>query len=334
MAEETLRSLAFRTQREPAWLELERLVAAVERRGLGSLGPSELSRLPALYRGALSALAVARSISLDRNVLEYLESLSGRAYLAVYGTRRLLRDAASDFFRRRFPATVREFRWQVLAALVLLALGALAGHLLTAADPDRFYAFVSPAMAQGRGPASTTESLRAVLYDTVAGADMLAAFAMFLFTHNAQIGMLAFALGFAGGVPSGLLLFVNGLGLGAFSALYRARGLGGEFWAWVLPHGVTELTAVALCGGAGLAVAQALAFPGQRSRLAALAERGRQAGTLVLGAVVLFFLAGLVEGLFRQRVHALPARWGVAAASLALWAVYFWRAGRTREPAA
>ena len=334
MADDTLRSLAFRRQREPAWLELERLVETVEHRGLGWLGPAELSRLPALYRGALSALAVARSISLDRNVVEYLESLSGRAYLAVYGTRRLLGEAVSDFFRRRFPATVRRFRWQVLASLGLLAAGALAGHLLTAVDPDRFYAFVSTEVAQGRGPTSTTESLRSILYDPAHGSDLLVAFAMFLFTHNAKIGMLAFALGFAGGVPSGLLLFVNGLGLGAFSALYRSRGLGGEFWAWVLPHGVTELTAVALCGGAGLALAQALAFPGQRTRLAALAERGREAGTVVLGAVVLFFLAGLVEGLFRQRVHALPARWAVAAASLALWALYFWRAGRAREPAA
>lgn len=325
----TLKSAAFRAEREPAWRELEALVRRAERRGLGALSGDELSRLPVLYRAAVSSLSVARAISLDRNALEYLESLSARAYLLVYGTRRHLREVLDDFFGRRFPRAVREHLGHLLLAALMLAGGALTGLALVARDPDRYYALVGP-LAAGRGPTTSTEALREVLYARKDAAEMLNAFAMFLFSHNAQVGLLAFAVGFAGGVPSALLLFSNGLTLGAFAALYRSRSLSLELWAWLLPHGVTELTAVALCGAAGLAIGQALLFPGRRDRLSSLSARGREAAVLVLGAVALFFVAALVEGIFRQRVHAVPVRYAVAGAFALLWALYFSLAGRRR----
>ena len=323
-----LKSASFRAERESSWRDLERLVATVERRGVRALSANDLSRLPVLYRAALSSLSVARAISLDRNVLDYLESLSARAYLAVYGSRRHLREALSDFFGRSFPGAVRAHRWQVLLAFGLIALGALTGFALTLKDVERFYAFVEPALAQGRGPTSSTESLREVLYDRTGLAQALTSFAMFLFGHNARIGLFAFAVGFAGAVPAALLMFANGLALGAFAALYHSRGLSLDLWGWILPHGVTEFTAVALCGAGGIALGQALVFPGRDERLASLAARGRAAGVMAIGAVVLFFLAGLVEGIFRQLVHSVPVRYAVAAASAALWTSYFLLAGR------
>jgi uncharacterized membrane protein SpoIIM required for sporulation len=325
-----LKSSAFRAEREASWRELESLVTEVERGGIRRLAPRELARLPALYRAALSSLSVARAISLDRNVLDYLESLCGRAYLAVYGTRRHLREALSDFFVRRFPRAVRAHAPHVLVAWALLAAGTVAGFALTLADPERFYAFVDAGLAQGRGPTSSTESLRGVLYSKDGAAEMLQTFAMFLFQHNARIGLLAFAVGFAAAVPAALLLFANGLMLGAFGALYHARGLSLDFWGWVLPHGVTELTAVALCGAAGIALGQALVFPGREERLAGLARRGREAGVVALGAVALFFAAALVEGIFRQLVHAVPVRYAVALGSAGVLAAYLATAGRER----
>jgi uncharacterized membrane protein SpoIIM required for sporulation len=144
--------------------------------------------------------------------------------------------------------------------------------------------------------------------------------------------MLCAALGFAAGVPVILLLFSNGLLLGAFAALYQSRGLGLEFWAWILPHGVTELLAVALCGAAGLSVGESLLFPGRHTRLANLGRRGREAGVVVLGAVVMLLLAGLVEGVFRQAVHSVPLRASVAVLSALLWLAYFTRMGREETP--
>ncbi len=322
-----LKSATFRVEREGSWRELEALLGKVQRGGLRALSPRELARLPLLHRAALSSLSVARAISLDRNLLEYLESLCARAYLAVYGVRRHLGEALADFFVRRFPRLVRAHWPHVALGFALLLGGAWAGFALTARDPDRFYAFAG-AVAAGRGPTSSTESLREVLYATEDAARLLKSFAMFLFTHNARVGIMAFVVGFAGAVPSALLLFGTGLMLGAFAELYASRGLSVEFWAWTLPHGVTELTAVVLCGAAGMALGQALLFPGREERRAGLARRGREAATIALGAVALFFVAGLVEGIFRQLVHSVPVRYAVAGTSAVLLSAYLLLSGR------
>jgi uncharacterized membrane protein SpoIIM required for sporulation len=335
MSEFTLKSVQFRRERERGWAELEELVERVDRRGLESLSAAELARLPSLYRGAASSLAVAQAISLDKNLLGYLSALAGRAYLAVYRTKRPAAEAIAAFFRHRFPAAVRRYRPFVAAAAALLLLGVGVGYALTRADPERFYSFVPEQMADGRTPAASTDALRAALYQRPEGwAGVLGVFATFLFTHNAKLGIASFALGFAAGVPVVLLVFYNGLGLGAMAALYASRGLGAEFWAWVLPHGVTELGALVLCAAGGLALGHALVFPGRRSRLDHLKARGREVALLAIGAVAMFFAAGLIEGFFRQLVGDPTLRWAVAGVSLLLWSASFTAFGKGREEGA
>jgi uncharacterized membrane protein SpoIIM required for sporulation len=326
-----LKSYEFRREREKGWRRLEQLVDKAERTGIRGLTGEEVLQLPQLYRSALSSLNVARAISLDKNVVDYLEGLTQRAYFAAYGVRRHLRETVADFFVHTFPATVRRFGWHMALAGITLIAAALAGFLLVSADPDRFHAFVDPGMAQGRNPEASTEELREVLYSTDHETSGLGYFASMLFTHNAKVGMLCFALGFIAGIPVFLLLFTNGLLLGAFLALYASRGLGWELAAWLAPHGVTELLAVVLCGGAGLVLAQSLVFPGRLPRLKNLAVRGRQAGIVVLGTVLMFLVAGLIEGFFRQMVHDVGVRTTVALVSAVFWIAYLGAAGRGRR---
>jgi len=329
----TVKSYEFRREREKKWLELEDLVARVEARGVASLTEDELYRLPSLYRAALSSLSVARAISLDRNVIEYLESLAARAYFCVYGTRRRGWEAVVEFLSRGFPRMVVELRWALAASVLIMLLGVACGYALTLADPERFYAFVEPAMAGGRGPSSSRQELLEVIRsgDDQSGGG-LTVFASFLFSHNAKIGMTCFALGFLAGVPVVLLLFVNGLTLGAMIAVHATKGLALEFVTWVLPHGVTELLAVCLCGAAGFSVGQSLIFPGRYGRLQNLAERGRSAGGVVLGSVLLFLIAAIIEGYFRQLVHDVTIRAVVAGVTAVLWAMYFARGRAAAKP--
>jgi uncharacterized membrane protein SpoIIM required for sporulation len=327
-----LRSVEFRREREATWRELEGLIAAADRHGLRTLGAEQLARLPHLYRAALSSLSVARSISLDRALVDYLESLVGRAYFVVYGTRQHLRRQLSEFVLWKLPSTVRRAKWHILVAVLVTLAAAIAAFQLTSADMDYYYAFVGD-MAQSRTPASSTAELREGLYHTESGSGILATFAAGLFSHNARIGILAFATGFVAGLPTLLLLFYNGLVLGGFAALFHARGLAVDLWAWMLPHGVTELTAVILCGAGGLQLAQALVFPGARTRMDSLREHGRAAALIVVGAVAMLFLAGLIEGVFRQTVTSVPIRFAVAGATAAGWTYYFGFVGRRRDRA-
>jgi uncharacterized membrane protein SpoIIM required for sporulation len=328
--ERTIKSVEFRREREQTWRELEELIQLADSKGLRSLTADQLARLPHLYRATVSSLSVARSISLDLALTEYLESLCGRAYFTVYGTRQHLRHKLGNFVGVALPSAVRRARWHVLVAFVITLAGVAAAYALTSHDQDYYYSFVGE-MAQDRTPVSSTAELRDGLYHDASISDALATFAASLFSHNARIGIFAFALGILAGLPTLLLLFYNGLVLGAFAALYHSRGLGVDLWGWLLPHGVTELGAVILCGAAGLLFAHALVFPGAKPRLDALRERGRHAAVIVVGAVVMLFIAGLIEGVFRQTVTNIAIRYAVAATTFVGWVLYFGWCGRGRE---
>ena len=327
-----LRSSEFRRGREESWRELEALVGRAERRGVRALSPEELQRLPLLYRSTLSSLSVARSIALDRNLLLYLENLTMRSFLSVYGPRINALEGISDFFRRGFPGAVRSVRWHFVVALVALLVGVVAGFWLTLVDEAWFSALIPSWLAGGRGPSSTRESL---LEDEIFApwpglAQAFVAMSNALFEHNTLVGILTFSLGVAAGVPTILLLVYQGLGFGAFLALHYNRGLLLDVIGWVSIHGVTEFGAILLCGAAGLAIADRILFPGRYGRVENLALNGRVAAQVAIGAVLLFFVAGILEGGFRQLIASTPVRLAIGAATGAAWVYYFTRVGRER----
>lgn len=324
-----LKSQRFRQEREADWTRLERLMDKVEARSASALTDEELLAIPALYRSTLSALSVARETSLDRGLIDYLELLSARAYFFVYGARSTLSEQLSAFFRETWPAAVRTLWRETLAAVVLTVVAAVAAAVLISQDGQWFQVFVPGDMVQGRDPAASTESLRQALYHD-GDHNGLSVFATFLFTHNAQVALAAFALGFAFCAPTIMLLLYNGATLGAFLSLYVSRGLGFELGGWLLIHGVTELFAIILAGAAGLRIGWAAAFPGRASRLASISQAGRTAGAVMGGVIVMLFLAGLLEGFGRQLVTNDLARYAVAATSGLVWLAYFYAPRRGR----
>ncbi len=319
-----LRSGEFRKAREESWVELEDAITKVEKRGLTSLTTAELQRLPVLYRSALSSLSVARSIAIDRNLLSYLENLTLRAYIVVYGPRTGLMASIVSFLSRGFPAAVRGARWHVLIAFITFAAGAAAGFLLTVADPSWYSIFTPDSFGDTRNPDSSREQLLSVIFQPWKGvAATFGSFANALFQHNTIVGILAFSTGFAMGVPTLLLLLHNGTLLGAFVAIHYNKDLTVEILGWLSIHGVTEITAILLCGAAGLMIAERVLFPGRYSRLEALRINGHKAALVAIGAVFLFFVAAILEGGFRQLVQSTELRLLIAGLTGAGWLAYF-----------
>ena len=322
-ARPALRSARFRAERSEQWEELERIVRLFERRGPGALSDDELLELPKLYRASLSALSVARATSLDQGVIRYLESLSARAYYAIYGNPGRVGPRIARFLRRDWPAAVRAIWPEVLVSVLVMLLGAVAAFALVASDPEWFFNFVPEQLAAGRDPSATEAELRETLYDGAGEASGLGVFASYLFAHNSAVSIFAFALGFALGVPTLVLIFYNGAILGAFLSIFFRHDLGVEVGGWLIIHGATELLAIALAGAAGLHIGRATAFPGRRSRMEVAAEHGGRAGLVMAGVIVMLFLAGLIEGYGRQLITSDILRYAIGLSTLALWLAYF-----------
>jgi uncharacterized membrane protein SpoIIM required for sporulation len=320
---ETVDSRRFRAVREGEWRRLEDILTRAEKKSVRSLSDEDLLALPVLYRGALSSLSVARETSLDLELVTYLEVLCARAYFFVYGVRTSAGTRLAAFFRSDWPAAVRGLWRETLVSFAIMLIGVLAGYLLVANDPGWYDSLMPGDMAQGRDFNSSAEQLRGTLYD---GGEKgwLAAFAAGLFARNSQVSIFAFALGFAFGVPTAMLLVYNAALAGAFFALFASHGLGAEVGGWLIIHGSTEFFAIILSGAAGFRIGWSVVFPGEQSRLAAAAASGRSAAIVMGGVVVMLMAAGLLEGLGRQLVTSDVLRYTIGLAMLAMWCGYFY----------
>ncbi|MGT2468744.1 stage II sporulation protein M [Mesorhizobium atlanticum] len=209
------------------------------------------------------------------------------------------------------------------ASVALTVVGAIAGYWLVASDKRWYDAIIAPSLAGRRNPDLVgRDAAQRAFYG--GGDHFLSGFAAYLFTHNTQVSILAFALGFAFAVPSVLIILMNGCMLGAIFQIYAAKGLGFELGGWLSIHGTTELFAIAIAGAAGMRIGTSIAFPGELTRMAAAARAGQVAATAMIGVTVMLLFAGLLEGIGRQTITSDLARYSIGGGMLAFWICYFY----------
>ncbi len=319
----------------PAWQELEQLLHIVADHGVGSLTFEQTERLGVTYRLATAHLARYRQDGRDPQIVAYLNELAIRAHGVIYRPTRQRIDPLG-FVRQRFPRTFREtWRYQAAAWLLTLSAG-LVTFAAVSANGELAYSLIPPFFLP-------RDALHAILLDPAAQDAMLthgrdqgvgekSAFASFLMVHNARIGLLAFVSGALAAVPPVLLLLLNGVVLGAFTAVFWGdAGLHPLYLPWILPHGVTELLAVHVAAAAGLYLGAGVIDPGRLPRRDALRLRARVALRLAMGTLPMFVAAGLIESFLRQS-HLPPwARLTFAALTAVGWIAYLGFAGRRRD---
>jgi uncharacterized membrane protein SpoIIM required for sporulation len=318
----SLRSDRFRLEREGDWRRLEAIVARIEAGRVRAISDDDLVALPALYRMLVSSLSVARDTTLDAATLAYLEGLAQRAWFVVYGPDVNFRGWLRRFFGGGWSAAVRAIGPDMLIALGMMVAGTVIGWLLVASNPDWFYALMPAEPGDVRAPGASHAALYGSLFGQTQRSGM-AVFSAYLFSNNTQVSIMCFALGFAFGVPSILLLIHNTALLGALLWLYHGQGLTLELVGWLSVHGTTELFAILLAGACGIHIGRSMAFPGERTILEAAAEAGRRAATVMTGVVLMLIVAGLLEGFARQLIDATAPRLALGGFMLGWWLCYF-----------
>ncbi|WFL76087.1 stage II sporulation protein M [Altererythrobacter arenosus] len=317
-----LRSDRFRLEREGDWRRLEDILRRMEGGSLRRVSDQELLELPTLYRTAASSLSVARETSLDRATLDYLESLVQRAWFQVYGPRQGLFAWLRSFLLGGWSRAVREIWLDICIAAFVMVAGTIVGWLLVAQDQEWYYRLVPTQFTDTRVPGASREVLMESL-STQEDAAGLSTFAASLFSNNAGVSILAFALGFAFGIPSLLLMVHNMAVLGAMMWLFAGQGLELQFAAWLSVHGTTEIFGIMLAGAAGLHIGRSMAFPGDRTILTAASEAGKRGAMVMTGVVIMMVIAAVLEAFPRQLIGGMEDRFMIGGTMLVLWLVYF-----------
>jgi uncharacterized membrane protein SpoIIM required for sporulation len=98
-----------------------------------------------------------------------------------------------------------------------------------------------------------------------------------------------------------ILIFYNGVILGAIICDYVRAGQSVFLMGWLLPHGVIEIPAILIAGQAGLLLGQALmGWNSNESVSQRLRSITGSLVTLICGTALLLVWAGLVEAFFSQ----------------------------------
>ena len=302
----------------PAWDRLEALTARADR-GIRRLDAAELEELVALYQRASTHLSLARTYAPDPGLLARLTGLVASAASVIYGTRARTLRTLGRFFTTTFPGAVWQLRRFVVVSALLLMVPALAVGL---------WLDTSPRAVEAAAPEAVRTAFLEEDFEDYYSSAPASQFAAQVFTNNVRVAVLAFAGGILACLPTAYVLMFNGANVGMSGGLFAAAGESSRFFGLILPHGLLELTAVAIAGGAGLALGWAWLVPGDRLRRVALADEGRRAVVVVLGLVVAFAAAGMIEGFVTGRPWSTVLRVGIGAAAWLAFALYLTFQGR------
>jgi uncharacterized membrane protein SpoIIM required for sporulation len=320
----------FQQQAQPRWRDLESLLAAVEGRPDHRLNSAEAEQLQELYAQAAADLNRVTHGALAQELRQYLERLVARAYAELY----FAPPVRSEIWQPRrwlriftaFPETFRRHaRYFALAVLITL-LGCAFGGLAVRYDPAAVDVLLPADYLRNPGLRVHEEEQGQSRHRDSAQTE--AAFSAQLIQHNIRVALLAAALGVTFGIGTALLLFENGVLLGAVAVHYTRQGFGLFMTAWLLPHGVFEIPSILIAGQAGFYLARLLL---RRREDRNLRQSMRQWLVLVAGLAMMLVWAGIMEAFFSQH-HAPVLPYGfkvaVAAAELVLLTTYLLVIGR------
>jgi uncharacterized membrane protein SpoIIM required for sporulation len=289
--------------RKPFWARLEQLVER-SRKGVSLLSHSELQELGLLYRQTASDLAAVREDASSRQLSTYLNQLLGRSHNLIYLGHKPKVSGIVRFYRDTYPQTFRETLPQTLLTVAIFVFAGVIAAAVTLHDPAFAYRLLGPRMME-------TIEQRKMWTESIVTIKPLASSG--IMTNNLTVAFTAFALGITAGIGTIWMILTNGLLIGVIGAATWKAGMALQLWSFVAPHGVLELPAIFIAGGAGLEIARGMLFPGMLPRKISLAHAGSRAAKLLLGTFPLLVVAGLIEGFFSPSNAPIPAKFALAA---------------------
>lgn len=320
-----MKQYAFEREHAAMWARYEALLD-----GFSGKTPDRAQRyeLPELYRRICQHYAIARQRQYSLRLVNALHRrvLAGHQRLYQHKAWRL--GPVVAFVRADFPVRVRR-HWRAFWLAALLFYGpALAFGLACYLDGGLIYQLMearSVAELEYMYSPANDRLGRAAARESDTDFKM---FGYYIF-NNISIGFRTYAMGILAGLGTLYILIYNGLVIGGVAGHLSQLGFTGTFWPFVAGHSAFELTAICICGAAGLCLARPLIAPGQRRRLDAMKVAARASIRMAMGAALLLLIAAFIEAFWSpSRLVPATLKYTVGAFFWVALAAYLGLAGR------
>ena len=289
----------FIANERPYWTELEKQLNYLESEPAATMSLDQLQLFHQLYERTAASLAKVTTFSSEPETRRYLENLVSRAYSEIHETREKQRRLFPlQWFFQTLPQTFRRHIRAFYLSLAITIAGCMFGGGAIALDPDS-KSVLMPFPELMQDPVQRVQEEEKDKGDRLEG--FKTPFSAMLMTHNIQIAILTLALGMTWGFGTIIMLFYNGIILGAVAVDYIRAGETKFLLGWLMPHGVIEIPAILIAGQAGFMLALAIIGRGSRLPLKArLRAISPEVMTLIFGVAILLVWAGFIEAFLSQ----------------------------------
>ena len=287
-----MKEIVFLNKNAGRWKEFEKF--------LFSNINTDPDQLADLFIQLTDDLAYARTFYPGSKTTAYLNTLASKAHQAIYRNKKIKKGRFAHFWKEEYPLLFLKNRKYFGYALIIFLIATMVGIISTLYDDTYVRLILGDSYVN-----MTLENIRAG--DPMAVYKQAGHFNMFLgiSLNNLFVAFQAFVYGVFLSVITGLVLFHNGIMIGAFETFFYQHGLLYDSFLTIWIHGTLEIFSILVAGAAGLRMGNSILFPGTYTRLVSFRKGVNDGLKMVAGVVPVFLTAAFLEG-FVTRYTQLP----------------------------
>jgi uncharacterized membrane protein SpoIIM required for sporulation len=286
-----VKEITFLKDRSGKWEEFEKLLKEK------NTNPRALA---GLFIEVTDDLSYSRTHYPKSKTTQYLNGLAARAHQEIYKNKKENRGRILSFWKNEVPLSMARYQKQLALSFFIFAICAVLGFISEMFDED----FVRVIL----GDAYVDETVQRIREGNPLGiygeGEQVAEF-ISITRHNILVSFYVYVMGLFFSFGTGLMLFYNGIMLGAFHAFFWRYHLLGKSLLVVWIHGSFEISAILLAGAAGFVLGNSLLFPGTYRRVDSFKIGALNSLKIVVGTVPVFIAAGFLES-FITRYTGMP----------------------------
>ncbi len=279
----------------------------------------------------LDDLAYSRTFYPQSKVTRWINSIAVGIYQSIYQNKKEQYSRLWTFWTTELPLLVRKYHKVFLFTFIFFIL-CLTISIISSKHED---AFVKTILGD-EYVAMTEENIsRGDPFGVYRDDDKFTMFVMIAF-NNIKVALRTFVYGIFFGIGTLMILFYNGIMVGAFEYLFFSKGLGWKSIMVIWIHGTIEISSIIIAGAAGFIVGAGILFPGTYSRMQSFKMAIRDALKIALALVPFFIMAAFLESYVTYLMsntfsigngHGLPVWLGALILLASLWLLtwyFYW----------
>lgn len=235
-------------------------------------------------------LAYAKTFYPRSKSTKWINGLAASVYQNIYRNKKEKYSRIFTFWKYELPLIIRKYHGVFLFTTVLFIFFTILGIVLSVNSPEFMRSALSPQYVD------ETE-------DRIAKGDPFGVYTqggyfnifIRIAFNNIGVAFKEFAGGLSFGILTVIILWKNGLMLGAFQYMFFEHDLGLKSILVIWIHGTIEISSIIIAGAAGFILGNGILFPGTYTRIESFKRNAKDAAKILICLIPFFIIAAFLE---------------------------------------